>query len=149
MKLTHVLSLLTLAFMLSCDSQSTNQETLEAKVSTETPTTQESTSKPMENKFVHAVYFWLKEPENAESQQAFETALSKLMKNSKYVNTYHTGKPAREATRGVVDASFTYSLLVTFDSAEDEANYQVEEAHLTFLEEAKELWEKVVVYDSM
>jgi hypothetical protein len=57
------------------------------------------------------------------------------------------GTPPK-AVRDVVDDSFTYSLIVTFESAEAQEAYQEEEAHLIFIEECKDLWEKVIVYDS-
>jgi hypothetical protein len=77
----------------------------------------------------------------------FETSLKKFLKDSKYAKTNFIGTPPK-ATRAVVDGSFTYSLIVTFESAEAQEGYQKEEAHLTFIEECKDLWEKVIVYDS-
>ena len=47
-----------------------------------------------------------------------------------------------------VDDSFTYSLILSFESAEDQAAYQTEPPHLVFIEECEDLWEKVIVYDS-
>lgn len=40
------------------------------------------------------------------------------------------------------------SLILTFDSAEAQAKYQNEEAHQIFIKESKDLWSKVIVYDS-
>jgi hypothetical protein len=48
----------------------------------------------------------------------------------------------------VVDGSFTYSLIVTFESAEAQQNYQDEAPHKLFIEESSKLWTKVIVYDS-
>lgn len=98
--------------------------------------------------FVHTVYFWLKDPGSIEDRAAIEVSLDKFMKNSKYAKTKFVGKPPR-ATRDVVDDSFTYALVLTFSSAEEQENYQNEEAHLTFIEESQDLWEKVLVYDSL
>jgi hypothetical protein len=98
--------------------------------------------------FVHTVYFWLKDPESIQDRAAIEVSLKKFMKNSKYAKTKFVGTPPK-ATRDVVDDSFTYTLVLTFSSAEEQENYQNEAAHLTFIEESQDLWEKVLVYDSM
>jgi len=97
--------------------------------------------------FVHTVYFWLKNPENIQERTAIEASLKKFMQNSKYAQTKFVGTPPK-ATRDIVDDSFTYSLVLTFSSAEEQEKYQKEEAHLIFIEESQDLWKKVVVYDS-
>lgn len=97
--------------------------------------------------FAHTVYFWFKNPEDSEGKSRFEASLQKFLKNSKFAKTNFIGIPPK-SIREVVDDSFTYSLIVTFDSAESQEGYQKEEAHLLFIEECKDLWEKVVVYDS-
>ncbi|WP_420321437.1 Dabb family protein [Flagellimonas sp.] len=97
--------------------------------------------------FAHTVYFWFKDPDNKSDRAKFETSLKTFLKNSKFAKTNFIGTPPA-ATRDVVDGSFTYSLIVTFESAEAQEGYQTEEAHLTFIEECKDLWQKVIVYDS-
>ena len=97
--------------------------------------------------FAHTVYFWFKNPDNSADKTKFEASLKKFLKNSKYAKTNFIGTPPK-AIRDVVDGSFTYSLIVTFESAEAQEAYQAEEAHLIFIEECKDLWEKVIVYDS-
>ncbi|MEM9077130.1 MAG: Dabb family protein [Bacteroidota bacterium] len=106
-----------------------------------------SDMKTFDSAFAHTVYFWFKNPDDAEGKARFETSLKKFLKNSKFAKTNFIGVPPK-STREVVDDSFTYSLIVTFDSAESQEGYQKEEAHLLFIEECKDLWEKVVVYDS-
>lgn len=39
--------------------------------------------------------------------------------------------------------------LARFASTEDQGKYQAEPAHTAFVEACKELWSKVVVYDSI
>ncbi|MDC6384014.1 Dabb family protein [Flagellimonas taeanensis] len=97
--------------------------------------------------FAHVVYFWFKNPENQADRATFEASLKKFLDNSQYAKTKFIGKPPK-AIRDVVDDSFTYSLILSFESAEDQAAYQVEPPHLVFIEECKDLWEKVIVYDS-
>lgn len=104
-------------------------------------------STTFEHAFAHTVYFWFKNPDSQTDRATFEASLKKFLDNSKYAKTNFIGKPPK-AVRDVVDDSFTYSLIVSFDSAEDQAAYQVEPPHLVFIEECKDLWEKVIVYDS-
>lgn len=97
--------------------------------------------------FAHTVYFWLANPDAEEDRAAFETSLQKFLDTSGYAKTKFIGKPPR-ASRDVVDGSFTYSLIVTFESAEAQQNYQDEAPHKLFIEESSGLWTKVIVYDS-
>ena len=97
--------------------------------------------------FAHTVYFWLTNPESTEDRKAFETSLQKFLDTSAYAKTKFIGVPPR-ASREVVDGSFTYSLIVTFESAEAQKKYQDEEPHQLFIEESSKLWSKVIVYDS-
>ncbi|MDG1571094.1 Dabb family protein [Robiginitalea sp. M366] len=98
--------------------------------------------------FAHTVYFWLHNPESAQDRQAFEKALKTFLSRSQYAKTLFIGTPP-SATRDVVDGSFTYSLIVSFESAEAQAAYQSEQPHLDFIAEAEHLWKKVIVYDSI
>jgi len=97
--------------------------------------------------FAHTVFFWFKSPDNAEDRKTFETSLQKFLDNSAYAKTSFIGVPP-QASRDVVDGSFTYSLIVTFESAEAQQAYQDEAPHKVFIEESSDLWEKVIVYDS-
>lgn len=98
--------------------------------------------------FAHTVYFWFNNPDNQADRDLFEASLKKFLDNSKFAKTNFIGTPPK-ATREVVDGSFTYSLIVTFESAEAQEGYQKEQAHLTFIDECKHLWKKVIVYDSL
>lgn len=103
--------------------------------------------KEFDTNFAHTVYFWLASPDNQEDRTAFESSLQKFLNNSLYAKTKFIGVPPR-ASREVVDGSFTYSLIVTFESAEIQQKYQDEPAHKLFIEESSHLWNKVIVYDS-
>jgi hypothetical protein len=108
---------------------------------------QNSSMKTFDPAFAHTVYFWLENPDSQEDRKAFETSLQKFLDNSGYAKTKFIGKPPK-ASRDVVDGSFTYSLIVTFESAEAQQNYQDEAPHKLFIEESSKLWTKVIVYDS-
>lgn len=97
--------------------------------------------------YTHVVYFWLNNPQNKAERQAFETGLRALFKASKYTRTNFLGTPPA-ATREVVDDSFTYGMILTFDSADAQQAYQTEAAHLVFIEQTKHLLKKFVVYDA-
>ncbi len=98
--------------------------------------------------FAHTVYFWLNNPNNQDDRKAFETSLQKFLSHSQYAKTKFVGKPPK-ASRDVVDGSFTYSLIVTFESADTQQKYQDEASHKVFVEESSHLWTRVIVYDSI
>ena len=108
---------------------------------------QKSALKEFNTNFAHSVYFWLKHPDSKEDRATFEASLNQFLKNSQYAKTNFLGIPPK-AVREVVDDSFTYNLIVTFESAAAQQSYQEEDAHLVFIEECKDLWERVVVYDA-
>lgn len=97
--------------------------------------------------FVHTVYFWLQHPDNKTDRELFESSLKKFLKNSQYAKTKFIGSPM-QSDREVVDDTYTYSLIVSFDSKEEQDLYQKEDAHLLFIKEASHVWSKVIVYDS-
>lgn len=101
----------------------------------------------MEKTFVHHVFFWLKDPDNAESRAQFEKGLKALV-TVPQIKSYHIGLPV-ESPREVVDDSFTYSYMVFFKSKADQDTYQTHPIHLKFVDDCKHLWEKVIVYDAM
>ena len=98
--------------------------------------------------FAHTVYFWLNNPDNMVERDAFEASLTNFLNNSAYIETMHVGVPAATEDRDVVDASYTYSLLLTFKDKAAQDKYQDEEVHKQFIKESSDLWFKVVVYDS-
>lgn len=107
----------------------------------------ESSMNTFDSNFSHTVYFWLNNPDSEEDKKAFETSLKKFLDNSDYAKTKFIGTPPR-ASRDVVDGSFTYALIVSFESAEAQQNYQDEAPHKLFIKESEHLWKKVIVYDA-
>jgi hypothetical protein len=99
------------------------------------------------NIFIHHVYFWLKNPASDEDRRKLLNGLEKLSK-VKTIQTFHIGKPA-DTNRDVIDRSYSVSWMLIFNNKEDQDNYQVDPVHLNFVEECKDLWQKVVVYDSV
>ncbi len=101
----------------------------------------------IKNDFTHTVFFWLKNPTDSNARKKFEISLKKFLKDSLYAKASHLGTPA-VAEREVIDSSYTYSLLVTFPSKEEHDKYQDESAHHEFINTCKDLWERVLIYDS-
>ena len=97
-------------------------------------------------KFLHTVLFWLKEPEK--DAKNFENSLMKFIEDSKYVALSFYGTSPK-AERDVVDDSFSFKLTVGFTSKERHDAYQVEKAHIDFINEASPLWDKVLIYDGI
>jgi Stress responsive A/B Barrel Domain len=97
--------------------------------------------------FIHHVFFWLKQPVTQVIRDKFEKALKDLVKVETIVG-YHLGLPA-PTNRDVIDSSYSYSLLVTFRNKEDQETYQTHPVHLRFIGDCEDLWERVVVYDSV
>ncbi|MCU0378276.1 MAG: Dabb family protein [Bacteroidales bacterium] len=100
----------------------------------------------MSGKFIHHVFFWLKEPVTDDVRASFEAALRELV-TIEVIIDYHLGRPAA-TNREVIDSSYSYSLLTIFESKADHDIYQTHPKHLRFIEECNDLWERVVVYDS-
>jgi len=105
-------------------------------------------TKTMKGGLIHTVYFWTKEGTTDEQNTAFEAGLQKLG-TCPQIHEYYWGPPASTEARGVVDNSYTYAINVHFKSVEDEHEYQNEPIHLEFIENHKDIWEKVVVYDNV
>ncbi|WP_416305522.1 Dabb family protein [Neptunicella sp. SCSIO 80796] len=97
--------------------------------------------------FIHTVFFWLHQPDKAEHCRQFEQHLSHFINHSDYVKSKHIGKKSG-SEREVVDSSYDYCLIVTFNNKSEQDKYQNEPAHLTFIQNAAHLWKKVRVYDS-
>lgn len=97
--------------------------------------------------FVHQVYFWLKNPENAEERSQLLEGIHGLA----YIEPktlFHVGVPA-STNRSVIDTSYSFSLLITFNDIEEHDAYQQHPIHLKFVEECSSLWSKVVIYDAV
>lgn len=97
---------------------------------------------------LHNVYFWLK-PGLDEAQRAtFEKELIALLEIDYLVHGF-AGRPAPTEARPVTDHSFSYSLTLHFKNMADHDFYQKEcPRHKRFVDTCKEMWERVVVYDS-
>ncbi|MGV3589399.1 MAG: Dabb family protein [Adhaeribacter sp.] len=96
--------------------------------------------------FVHHVLFWLKSDNTPDEIKKFEASVSSL-KSIKSVHMADVGKPA-STDRPVIDTTYSYSLLLVFNSLADHDAYQVDPVHLQFVADCSKLWERVLIYDS-
>ncbi|MEO0583725.1 MAG: Dabb family protein [Bacteroidota bacterium] len=114
----------------------------------ETEDEEEEKAEAIEGDFVHMVFFWLKEPENGSVKQAFAKAIGDFLEVNEQVVSYHIGSPAN-TPREIVDNSYTFCLIVTFEDREGHDAYQVSDSHQELLKLTRPFWEKVQIYDSM
>jgi len=99
-------------------------------------------------KLAHTVYFWMEDGVSAADKAKLEEGLKSLAKVPS-IHSYYWGPPASTGKRDVVDNSYAYGINVFFESAADEAAYQIDPIHLEFIDKYKHLWTKVVVYDNI
>ena len=99
------------------------------------------------NVFIHHVYFWLAEPDNAQHKQQLIEGLKKLSKVTT-IQRFYIGQPAG-TSRDVIDSSYSVSWCLFFTNTADQDSYQVDPIHLRFVNECKHLWKRVQVYDSV
>lgn len=95
----------------------------------------------------HYVLFWLKEGLSDKEVKDFAGFFEELRKVPN-VKSLHYGPAAKSKPRDVVDNSFTYNLLVYFDTLDDLEIYGTHPIHLQAIEKYSKYWTKVVVHDS-
>jgi hypothetical protein len=97
--------------------------------------------------FIHHVYFWLHNPSSEADKKTLLEGLKKLSKVST-IKSFYIGVPA-DTRRDVIDSSYSVSWLLFFDSAAAQESYQTDPIHLDFVKTCKQLWKKVIVYDTV
>lgn len=110
-----------------------------------------STSFAMEKEnsaLVHHVFFWLKNPSSKEDLTKLLEGLRTLSK-IETIRMLHLGVPASTEKRDVVDNSYSASELMFFDDLAGQKTYQDHPIHQKFIENCSQLWERVVVYDTI
>lgn len=101
-----------------------------------------------ETGFVHTVFFWMNENVTDEQKKDFaKNGLSELVKVSSIYKSYFG--PAANTPREVVDNSYDFALICHFKNKEDQDAYQIDPIHLKFIEDYKDLWKNVIVYDNL
>ena len=101
----------------------------------------------MKNKFIHHVYFWLKNTGNLSDRDMLVEGL-KTLSSVKTIRRFHIGKPAN-TSREVIDSTYAVSWMLVFATDADQAAYQTDPVHLKFIADYGYLWSKVIVYDAV
>ena len=104
--------------------------------------------KSSEGDFKHVVYFWLKQPITKENDLRFLKNLKTFIDGIDVIKTKYIGKPA-DTSRTVIDSSYSYCLNLGFKSKKEHDVYQEHPLHKKFIEDSQDLWERVLVYDSV
>lgn len=102
---------------------------------------------PTNEEITHYVLFWLKKDLGEEKIKEF-TAFFELLKTIPVVKSLKFGRAAKTNKREVVDNSFTYNLIVTFEDLKAISTYETHPIHLDAVKKFSHFWDKVVVHDS-
>lgn len=105
------------------------------------------TNKKTETRFIHHVFFWLKNPEDPKARERMVAGLNE-MGTIEVISLLHIGTPA-DTDRPIIDNSYHYSLLIGFKNQSDHDIYQEHPIHDKFRNEYSDLWTKVQIYDSV
>ncbi len=95
----------------------------------------------------HNVFFTLKDSSDHACEQLV-AACHKYLKEHPGVVFFAAGTLNPDLDRPVNDRDFHVALHVVFDSRESHDAYQTVEAHLQFIDENKDNWASVRVFDS-
>ncbi len=101
----------------------------------------------MKKPIIHHAIFWLKNPSSVEDRDKLVEGV-KTLSAIKQIKTLYVGVLANTEKRDVVDASWGVSEIMFFDNLEDQASYQGDVIHQSFIKNCSHLWDKVVVYDA-
>lgn len=96
---------------------------------------------------VHSVYFTLTDNSPAKVAELV-SACNKYLKNHPGVLFFDVGGVVADLDREVNDQDFDVALCVAFKDRAAHDAYQIAADHKTFIEEQKESWKSVRVFDS-
>ena len=96
----------------------------------------------------HNVYFALKD-NTAETRKKLVDACKKYLSNHPGEVFFAAGTRAEDLTREVNDRDFDVALHIVFKDKAAHDKYQEDKRHKQFIEENKDNWKKVRVFDSV
>ncbi len=105
------------------------------------------TAEAADKMLAHDVYFTLKD-KSPQAKAKLLAACKKYLSGHPGTVWFAAGARAEEFARDVNDAAFDVALHVVFKDKAAHDAYQVAEKHLKFIQENKDSWEKVRVFDS-
>jgi hypothetical protein len=100
-----------------------------------------------EARLSHNVYFSLNDNSDA-AKEKLVAACKKYLSGHPDTASFAVGVLARDLNRPVNDRDFDVALLLVFKSKAAHDQYAKAERHLKFIEENKDNWKKVRVFDS-
>jgi len=103
---------------------------------------------PAKQFYNHYLLFWLKKDLTAQEVANFPQFFEELGKLP-YLKSIHYGEPANSSPRKVLDNSFSYNVVMTFDSLEDLETYGKLPKHLEIVKKYSVYWDKMQVHDSV
>ncbi len=146
----RILFLLLIGNLFSCSQENPNMQSellsLKEKLAAAEKTI--AANNISETVFIHTVYFWFKDGVTDEQKEAFKKNGLGALAKAPTIHKVFYGPPAG-TPREVVDNSYDFAWICHFKSAADQDAYQVEPIHLKFVEDYKDLWERVQVYDNL
>jgi hypothetical protein len=95
--------------------------------------------------FVHCVYFWLRDDLTPDELKAFVDGVNSLT-TCESVRQGYVGVPA-PTDRPIIDRSYSYALVVTFDDEAAHDVYQEDPIHDAFRQNCAQYWKTVKIYD--
>ena len=106
-----------------------------------------SQARAADKQLAHMVFFKLKDS-TPEGRVKLVAACKKYLSKHEGTVYFSAGVIAEEFQRDVNDRDFDVALHVVFESKEAHDTYQTHERHLKFIDENKDTWAKVRVFDS-
>jgi hypothetical protein len=97
--------------------------------------------------FVHSVYFWLRDDLSPADKAKFVDGIRSLT-TIDVVQLGFIGTPAA-TSRGIIDTTYSYALVLTFADPAAQDAYQVHPVHDAFRENCGGSWKKIVIYDAV
>lgn len=96
---------------------------------------------------VHTVLFWLNKDLAGDQITDFRMGLESLTRIESAEKAY-VGTPAATPERPVIDVSYDFCLTVICKDVAAQNAYQVDPKHTEFLDQFKDYWRKVKVFDA-
>ena len=149
-----LLPAIALLFLSTCNHanvtelETENETVKEQLAATLTELTRLQEASSYEPGLIHSVFFWLKEDLSEADRAAFLAGVESL-RGVSTVKQMYVGPVAPTEERGVVDNSYSTALICHFDDMAGQDAYQVDPIHTKFVEDHKDKWTKVVVYDNL
>ena len=98
-------------------------------------------------KLMHNVYFYMADDATEADRDQLQEGIASLG-DIETVRSFAIGTPASTEARDVIDNTYAFYLMTSFDDMAGHDVYQKHPIHLKFIEDNQHLWTRVQVYDS-